>query len=75
MSDFTPLLLGLNFTPTLHDEPGSSVRPALQVDDEITKFVPTLNLTELIVAELGLAAELDSVTVPALLERPTLTPP
>ena len=74
VSVFAPWLCGVNFTPTVHDEPFASVLPA-QVDDEIAKSVPASSLTEEIVAEVELPAGLVSVTVTAELEWPAFTPP
>jgi hypothetical protein len=75
VSVFAPWLCGVNFTPTLHDEPLLSVSFAVQLDDEIAKLVPVRSLAEIIVAEAGLLAGLVSVTVTAELECPVFTLP
>jgi hypothetical protein len=75
VSVFAPWLCGVNFTPTLHDEPLLSVSFAVQLDDEIAKLVPASSLTEMIVAAAELLAGLVSVTVTAEIECPVFTLP
>lgn len=75
VSVIAPTPCGVNFTPTLHDEPLASVLFGVQVEDEIMKLVPASSLADVIVAEVELPAGLVSVTVTAELERPFFTPP
>lgn len=72
VSDFDPLLVGLNITLAVQSPPAAIARPALQVLDALTieKFVPTLKEVEVNVT-VGFPAEFESVRLMVLL-CPTL---
>lgn len=72
VSDFPPLLVGLNITLVVHWPPAAIAKPALQVLDAptIEKFVPLLNDIEVNVT-VGFPAGFETVTVLVLL-CPTL---
>jgi hypothetical protein len=74
VSDFAPVLVGVNLTDVVHELPGLSCLPAVQVFDEIANWVPVVSETDEIVW-VEPDAGFDRVIVTLPLECPLLTLP
>jgi hypothetical protein len=74
VSDFAPLLVGVNLTDVVHELPGLSCLPVVQAFDEIANWVPVVSETDEIVW-VEPEAGFDRVIVTLPLECPLLTLP